>query len=124
MATIFERYGGFAKVSRIVSAFYGRILDSPITSPYFEKVDMKLLLDHQTKFVASLMGGPASYTHEHLQRVHHHLQITDPAFVEVLDMLRDSLEDFDMDETDISAVMQRAISAKRYIVSTGVTRGA
>ncbi len=58
--TMFERYGGFAAVSRVVSSFYDKILDSDITSPYFADIDMAKQIDHQTKFVAYLMGGPAS----------------------------------------------------------------
>lgn len=68
--TIFERYGGFAKVSRIVSSFYDKILESPITSTYFDNIDMRRLIDHQTKFIAYVMGGPASYTNDQLERVH------------------------------------------------------
>jgi len=51
-------------------SFYDKILDSPVTSPYFSGIDMKRLIDHQTKFFAALMGGPASYTNDHLERVH------------------------------------------------------
>ena len=64
--TIFERYGGFSKVSKVVMSFYDKILNSSILAPYFAKTDMKRLIDHQTKFISSLMGGPASYTSEHL----------------------------------------------------------
>ena len=53
MATMFEKYGGFAKVSRIVSSFYDKALDSPILAPYFTGVDMRRLIDHQTKFASS-----------------------------------------------------------------------
>ena len=68
--SIFERYGGFAQMSRIVSAFYDKILESPHSSSYFEGVDMRRLVDHQTEFVASITGGPASYTNDQLERVH------------------------------------------------------
>ena len=39
--TIFERYGGFAKVNRIVMSFYDRVVESEIMSPYFINTDMK-----------------------------------------------------------------------------------
>lgn len=73
--TVFERYGGFAKVSKLVLSFYDRMLDSPLTALYFANPDMKRLIDYQTKFFAYLMGGPASYTNEHIERVHAHLGI-------------------------------------------------
>ena len=57
----FEKYGGFAKISRIVAAFYDKVLDSPRLSPFFEGTSMKRQIDHQTKFIASLMGGPVTW---------------------------------------------------------------
>lgn len=39
--TMFERFGGFGKVSRVVSAFYDGVLDSPVLAPYFDAIDMK-----------------------------------------------------------------------------------
>lgn len=62
MATsVFERCGGFAAVRKVVSAFYDKVLDSPILEPHFENIDMRRLIDYQTKFIASAMGGPAKF---------------------------------------------------------------
>ena len=115
-ATLFEKYGGFAKVSRIVSTFYDRVLESPELSPYFETTDMRRLVDHQTKFIASLMGGPASFTNEALVRVHENLGITEDAFAEAVTILRETFEDFEMDESDIAQVCQEVMSKKPFIV--------
>jgi hemoglobin len=115
--TMFERYGGFAKVSRVVSSFYDRVLDSPLVSPYFTGIDMRRQIDHQTKFIASLMGGPASYTREHLERVHARLAITDEAFDELTQLLRETLEDFDFLEEDTRAVVDAMMTRKNYVVT-------
>ena len=119
MATesIFERYGGFAKVSRIVSSFYDSVLDSPLLAPYFGGIDMRRLIDHQTKFMAAVMGGPASYTREHLERVHEHLRITDEAFDELTLLLRETLEDHGLDESDIATVYGTVVSHRSTIVT-------
>lgn len=114
--TIFDRYGGFRKISKIVISFYDKITTSPITQRYFENVNMKRLIDHQTKFVSSMMGGPASYTNEHLERVHAHLGITEEAFYEAVDLLKDTLEDHDFDDPDIDAVEQEVLVRKNHIV--------
>ena len=102
--SIFERHGGFAKVSRIVMSFYDLVLDSPVISPYFANTDMKRLIDHQTKFIAYLMGGPASFSDEHLERVHRHMEIDRRAFDEMVALLTETLEDFDFDAADIADV--------------------
>ena len=117
--TIFERYGGFATISRIVMSFYNKMLDSPITRPYFAKTDMKRLIDHQTKFIASMTGGPASYTNEHLERVHAHLGITEPAFFETVALLKETLEDFDLEDEDVQQVEDEMVSRKNFIISKG-----
>lgn len=115
--TIFERYGGFANVSRVVSAFYDKMLDSPLTRPYFAHVDMRQLIDHQTKFFAYLMGGPASYANDHLQRVHAHLGITEAAFQQAVTLLDESLEEFDFTEEDRRTVRQELLDRKSLIVT-------
>jgi hemoglobin len=115
--TIFERYGGFASVSRVVMAFYEKMLDSPVTSPYFANTDMKGLIDHQTKFIAAVMGGPASYTREQIKRVHADLGITEAALLEAMEMLKETLEDFDFKENDIEEVVENMMSYKHDIVT-------
>ncbi len=117
MATMFERYGGFAAVSRIVSAFYRQVLDVPALAVYFEDTDMRRLIDHQTKFVASVMGGPASYTNDQLARVHSKMSIRSEDYDTVVSILRDTLEDFELDESDIAAICTDVMDCKRFIVS-------
>ena len=115
--TIFERNGGFARISRVVSTFYGRVLDSPILAPYFDGIDMRRLMDHQTKFIASIMGGPASYTDEHLARIHERLGIDDRAFEEMTTVLRETLEDHDFSEGDIATVYAEITARRPFIVA-------
>ncbi len=117
--TIFERYGGFAKINRIVMSFYEKMTTSPVTKRYFEKTNMKRLIDHQTKFIASMMGGPASYTNEHLERVHAHLGITENAFMETVDLLTETLEDYDFEEADVRIVEDEVMSRKNHVVMKG-----
>ncbi|MGA7272419.1 MAG: group 1 truncated hemoglobin [Acidimicrobiia bacterium] len=117
MQTIFERVGGMRTVSRMISTFYDRVLDTPLLSHYFDGVDMRTLIDHQTKFVAAVMGGPASYTDEHLARVHAHLHIDDASFEEVVLILRETMEDQGMNETDMGDVVARVRGRKTFIVT-------
>jgi hemoglobin len=115
--TIFERYGGFASVSRVVMSFYEKMLDSPVTSPFFANTNMKRLIDHQTKFIASMMGGPASYSNDHLERVHAHLGITEQAFLESVTLLTETLEDFDFADEDVHSVKEEMMSRKNFVVA-------
>ena len=103
--SLFEKYGGFAQVSKIVMAFYDSMLDSDVLAEYFEGSDMRRLIDHQTKFIASIMGGPASYTDDALKQIHAHLDISPEAFDEKALIIEQTHEDFDFDPDDTAQVI-------------------
>jgi hemoglobin len=103
-ATVYERYGGFASVSRVVLDFYDRILDDDELGAFFEDVDMTRIVDHQTKFIATLLGGPASYTDEQIRALHRHLAISDPHFDRLKALLAETLADHGFAAEDIAFV--------------------
>lgn len=115
--TLFEKYGGFATVSRIVIAFYDKVLDSDEVGHYFEDTDMRLLIDHQTKFVSSVMGGPASFTDDMLMKVHKNFGISRSDFDEVARMMKETLSEFEVSENDIDTIMQAIESRSSVIIS-------
>jgi hemoglobin len=117
MATLFERLGGFSAVSKIVSDFYDRVLDRDDLAPYFDGVDMRHLVDHQTKFVASVMGGPASYSNEALRQVHARLNIDRAAFDAVKEELRASLVAHGVSPQDVAHVMEEIEARAGYVIS-------
>ncbi|MEM9634147.1 MAG: group 1 truncated hemoglobin [Pseudomonadota bacterium] len=109
---LFDKYGGFKFVSRLVLSFYDKVLDSDQVGDYFDDVDMPRLIDHQTKFVSSLLGGPVSYTDERLKRAHASLNLTSADFDEVQRLLRDTLAEHGIAPQDIDIVMVE-IEARR-----------
>lgn len=115
--SIFERYGGFAQVSKMVMDFYDRVLDSDVIGDYFVGVDMPRLIDHQTKFMSGVMGGPVTFTDATLKRAHEHLQIDQTAFDEMCRLLGDTLENFDMDRADIDDVLDRIKARSPHIIN-------
>jgi hemoglobin len=118
MRTIYERAGGFPTVRKVVSEFYDRVLDADPLVHHFETVDMASLIDHQTRFISFLLGGPASYSDDHLQRVHAHLGITLAEFDEMVQILIETLEDFDFESGDID-VVERQLRARESLIVTG-----
>lgn len=115
--TPFERYGGFASVRKIVSTFYEYVLDDDAVSTYFGDVDMKRLIDHQSKFISSMMGGPGSYSDEHLERVHARLAITHDAFVTVSGLLQEAMEEHGVADPDVQAVLHEVVIREHLIVT-------
>ena len=116
-ASMFERYGGFATVSKVVMAFYDKVLDSDVIGDYFEDVDMPALIDHQTKFIAMAMGGPASYTNEMLRQVHAGLDIDTMAFNEAVTLLQQTLEEFGVERDDVGVIIDDIRNRAQYVIS-------
>lgn len=103
--TIYEKYGGFSQVSRIVLSFYDTLLDNDEIGPFFDDVDMSRIVDHQTKFIASLLGGPAAYSDNQLRQLHSHLAITNAHFDELEEVLKGTLSQHGMADEDIAVVI-------------------
>lgn len=114
--SMFERYGGFAAVSKVVMAFYDKALDSDVIGDYFEDIDMPRLIDHQTKFIAMAMGGPASYTNEMLRQVHVGLNIDTAAFNEAVSLLQQTLEEFELAPEDVGVIIEDIRNRAQYII--------
>jgi hemoglobin len=115
--TIYERSGGFASVRKIVTDFYDRVLDEDRLSQHFVDVDMAQLIDHQTKFISFLLDGPASFSDDHLQRVHAHLQISLPEFDLMTALMKETLADHGLGEEDIATVDKRLRQRESIIVT-------
>jgi hemoglobin len=113
--TLFEKYGGFSVVSKIVLDLYDRLLDDDDVGPFFDDVEMARIVDHQTKFVSSLMGGPASYTDDQISRMHARLAIADTHFDKLQAILRQTLADHGVQPEDVSAITD-AFEARRKLV--------
>jgi hemoglobin len=82
-------------------------------------VDLSRLVDHQTKFISSLLGGPASFSDEHLAKVHAHLGIGDADFDEMARLLDESLTQHRVKPDDRTEVM-RKIEARRGVIVSRV----
>lgn len=113
--TMFERYGGFSAISRIVLDLYERLLDDDDIGPFFDDVDMSRIVDHQTKFLASLLGGPATYTDEQIRRVHSHLVIGPEHFTRMTEILAATLADHGFAADDVAEVI-RGFEARRKVI--------
>lgn len=113
---LFEKYGGFSNVSKIVMTFYDAMLDDDDVGPFFDDVDMAKMVDHQTKFIASLLGGPASYTDRQLSQLHRHLDINDLHFDQLKVILGGTLRDHGVEEQDVETILTEFENRRGLIV--------
>lgn len=113
--TPYEKYGGFSTVSRIVMTLYEKLLDDDDVGPFFDDVDMPKLIDHQTRFVSSLMGGPASFTDTHIASAHRHLTIHDAHFDRLKTLIDETLGEYAVQPDDARLVLD-AFEARRDLL--------
>jgi hemoglobin len=95
--------------------FYELVLESDIVGHHFEDVDMPRLMDHQTKFVSSIMGGPVAISDDRLAYVHRGLHITEQEFDEVVHLLSEAMQQHGMHQDDVSEVA-RVFHSKRALI--------
>jgi hemoglobin len=116
--TLFEKYGGFSAISRIVLSLYDRFLDDDDIGPFFDDVELPKLIDHQTKFISAIMGGPATFSDTHIERAHVHLVITDLHFDKLKELVDETLTEFSIAAEDIEIVLAAFEERRPLIVRT------
>lgn len=97
---------------------YDKLLDDDDVGPFFDDVDMPRLIDHQTKFVSSLMGGPASFSDSYIESAHSHLTIHDAHFDKLKGLIADTLVEFNVDAGDVTVVLD-AFEQRRSLLTGG-----
>lgn len=115
--SLFEKYGGFAEIRKIVSAFYDEILDDPMLKRHFVGVNMRLLIEHQTKMISSILGGPAHISNEELTKTHRHRSITGEDYDRLCDILDETLDDAGFEDADRDQVVRHVQNLRSFIVS-------
>ena len=117
--TLYDQLGGFSAVRKLVSDFYDRVLDEEGVASFFRDTEMSKLIDHQTKFFATLLGGPVSYTDEQLRKLHTSMGIQDHHFDVILDLVQETLEDHDIDKQAVTSIIEKMNTYRSAIVTVG-----
>jgi len=116
MESLYNKYGGFETVSKVVHSFYDKLLLSDTFKPYFEDVDTQKVMDHQTKFFCDIMGGPIAFEGKTLAEIHTGMRISDNAYTELSELLEETFEDYGMEGADINTIMTIVADVKDQIV--------
>ncbi len=115
--SLYDQLGGFTFVHKVISDFYDRVLNNDSLNPFFSQTDMARLIDHQTKFFSSLLGGPTSYTTEELSKVHENMAIQEVHFDTLIELVKETLEDNAVDDGHIEVIAAKLEAHRDCIVS-------
>jgi len=82
--TLYEWAGGGSAIRRLIDAFYDRVEQDELISPYFPGGVHEDHRDHVAAWWAEVFGGPSRYSqelggYEHMLARHHNLRITPEA---------------------------------------------
>jgi hemoglobin len=105
--SLYERIGGAPTVSKLVDAFYDRVLDDPDLAPFFSKTNVRKLRMMQQEFFSVALGGPVTYFGKPLAYAHRGRGIERRHFQKFTDHLLATLEAYGLDERDIHDVIER-----------------
>lgn len=108
--TLYDRLGGYDGIRSVVDEFYDRLLADEELAPFFENGDMEKLRETQTDFLCEAAGGPETYDAEPVREAHLHVPFTPPHIQRAIDLLHETLDDFDVPDDDADKVVQ-AIAA-------------
>lgn len=114
--SLFQKYGGFETVSKLVHEFYKKVMADENLKPYFKNVELEGLMEHQTKFLSQVLGGPNEYKGRELFEAHKNLGITDKAFGLVAEYLEETLDEAGVEDADVEVIMNIVASVKDKIV--------
>ena len=118
MKALFDKYGGVETLIPLAREFYKRIMATPNLARYFINTDMEVLIRHQVQFIAVVMGKPAAfYEGMDMGEAHKNARISDRSFEDVIDVLEETLRDFEVEELDVIEIIDKAKSLKKEIVS-------
>jgi hemoglobin len=118
--SLYDKYGGFSTVAKLVNDFYDKIGNTQELDIYFNGIEMSKLIDHQTKFLCSVLGGPEKYEGRELKAAHQRFNITAEHFDLVASLLKEALEDNNVEDSDVATIVNVVWGTKPEIVKLAV----
>lgn len=117
MAGLYDKYHGFDFFTSVVKTFYKKIMEREHLSAYFSQTNMAELIDHQSRFISELIGGPVSPHGKDLKTIHSRYKITEEHFLEVAAILSEALSESGVEKDDIDSIIKVIAGYKDKIVS-------
>ncbi|OUR98609.1 globin [Halobacteriovorax marinus] len=115
--SLFEKYGGFSTLGKLVVEFYKKVLNDKTVAHFFEDVEMDKLMEHQTNFLAFALGGPNEYAGRDVKVAHEVMDISNRDFSIVAGYLEETLDEAGVEEADIATIISIVSGLQDQIVT-------
>ena len=112
------RLGGFDQLTIILEEFYTRLIDDIWIGYIFKPFDRQKLISDQAEFVNRSLGGPKrNYEPRNLKQIHRPLKITGSHFDRRHQILKEVLNEFNVDEEIKELWINLDLKFKAVIIS-------
>jgi hemoglobin len=115
--SIYDEIGGAAAVDAAVDIFYRKVLSDDRISEFFDTVDMDAQIVKQKAFLTVAFGGPNEYTGKDMREGHKHMNLTEEHFTAVAENLIATLEELNVPQDKIDAIVAVALSVKDDVLN-------
>lgn len=117
MPTLYEELGGEAKLRQIINAFIDRVFDDRMIGFFFRNANKSRIKELEFQLVARLLGAGIEYRGRPLDEVHAKHPIMGGQFARRLEILRETLESFDVPKPIQDAWIEHTESLRPLITS-------
>jgi hemoglobin len=114
--TLFEEIGGEPELRKIVARFVDRLFDDPMIGFFFERADRQRIKDKEYEFAARHLGASIEYTGRPLTTAHAAHRIFDGQFMRRLQILRETLAEFEVPERVRDHWLSHTLALKDSVV--------
>lgn len=116
--SLYERLGGENLISRLIPAFYKRVLADAELAPFFQHTELAKLHAMQREFFTMATGGPVSYTGRSLAHAHHGRGISKHHFALFTKHLLDTLLEMGVTQAETDEVIDRVNTLVNEVTGT------
>jgi hemoglobin len=116
--SVYDAVGGEPAIAQAVALFYGRLLQDPEVSNFFEGVDMIVLQRHMRTFMAAALGGPDDHRGRSIAAAHARFGLSDTDFDAFLAHMVDTLIALGAPDETISRIGGLVAPLRAQVVSS------
>lgn len=118
--SLFDRVGGYDMVKKVHKIFYDKIYADEWIGQFFKEINQDVIENQQTDFMVQAMGGPDKYCGAFPIPAHKHMNISLELFQYRHEMLKASLNEAGLAQTEIDAWLKIDAAFGKGIIKKSV----
>eukprot|EP00486_Rosalina_sp_Unknown_P000718 CAMPEP_0201569794 /NCGR_PEP_ID=MMETSP0190_2-20130828/11688_1 /ASSEMBLY_ACC=CAM_ASM_000263 /TAXON_ID=37353 /ORGANISM="Rosalina sp." /LENGTH=147 /DNA_ID=CAMNT_0047992545 /DNA_START=39 /DNA_END=482 /DNA_ORIENTATION=+ len=116
--SLYDQLGADA-INTVVDLFYVKVLENEKLSPFFAKIEMSILKNHQKRFLHHVLGGPNEYTGRTIFKAHAGARangLKEEHFNLVAGCLVETLKELKLEKEHIDGIVETVLKVKNHVL--------